>query len=280
MTSDSYLPFSQRTGLAPIPPQLKLGEVSPELRRLLFYFFDLEWQRESNSTYSYRVFDAGWLRVASDLHVLHFNLDASSFNSEASFTHAKIRQFIKQAPIGPLFDLVEFFASHRGCSDEFKRELASAFVMSRAAYRIFDNQYIVAIGTDEQAAAVERAITDAEAKNATAARKQLIAAGVALRNGDWSGCVRESIHAVEAMAVRLAPEKNTLGAALAVLDRQGHIHGSLRAAFDKLYGYSSNEEGVRHALVFGDEPKVDETDALFMLGACASFVSYLLARSE
>jgi hypothetical protein len=35
---------------------------------------------------------------------------------------------------------------------------------------------------------------------------------------------------------------------------------------------------VRHALVFGDEAQVDEADALFMLGACASFVSYLLTR--
>jgi hypothetical protein len=45
-----------------------------------------------------------------------------------------------------------------------------------------------------------------------------------------------------------------------------------------LYGYSSDEEGVRHALVFKEEAQVDEADALFMLGACASFVSYLLAR--
>ena len=35
MASDPkpYVPFSQRTGLEPIPPQLKLGEVSAELRR-------------------------------------------------------------------------------------------------------------------------------------------------------------------------------------------------------------------------------------------------------
>jgi hypothetical protein len=54
--------------------------------------------------------------------------------------------------------------------------------------------------------------------------------------------------------------------------------GSLKAAFGSLYGYSSDEEGVRHALVFSNETQVDEADALFMLGACASFVSYLLAR--
>jgi hypothetical protein len=81
------------------------------------------------------------------------------------------------------------------------------------------------------------------------------------------------------MAVRLAPGTDTLGAALKVLEHRGRLHGGLKAAFGSLYGYSSNEEGVRHALVFGDEAQVDEADALFVLGACASFVSYILARS-
>jgi hypothetical protein len=189
-----------------------------------------------------------------------------------------MQEFIQQAKVGPLFDLVEFFVRHVGCSDEFKRELAGAFVTAHAAYRVFDNQYIAAIGTEEQAAAFERAIADTGANNATAARKQLITAGVALRNADWAGCVRESIHAVEAMAVRLAPETDTLSAALKQLEIRGHLHGGLKAAFSSLYGYSSDEGGVRHALVFGNEAQVDEADALFMLGACASFVSYLLAR--
>lgn len=74
--------------------------------------------------------------------------------------------------------------------------------------------------------------------------------------------------------MRLAPATKTLG----VLEQHGHLHGGLKAAFSKLYGYSSDEEGVRHALVFGNEAQVDEANALFMLGACASFVSYLLAR--
>ncbi len=202
----------------------------------------------------------------------------NKFDYGAYENEKRLNDFIQRANIGGLFNLVEFFVRHPGCSGELKGELADAFVTARAAYRVFDNKYIAAIGTEEQAAAFERAIADAEAKNATAARKQLIAAGVALRNSDWPGSVRESIHAVEAIAVRLAPGTDTLGAALKVLEQRGHLHGSLKAAFGSLYGYSSDEEGVRHALVFGDEAQVDEADALFMLGACASFVSYLLAR--
>jgi hypothetical protein len=77
------------------------------------------------------------------------------------------------------------------------------------------------------------------------------------------------------MSLRFAPGTTTLGPALAALEKQGHLHGGLKAAFSSLYGYSSDEEGIRHALVFKEEAQVDEADALFMLGACAS---YLLAR--
>lgn len=276
--SDPYVPFSQRTGIDPIPPQLKLGEVSAELRRLLYYYISLEVDRESYTPYNSAIFNEKWKRFAVDLHVLFFRQPVDKFAHSAYDNKQHYKSFIYQAKIGPLFDLVEFFIRHRICSEELKRELAGAFVTARAAYRVFDNKHIAAIGTEEQAVAFERAIADAEAKDATAARKQLIAAGVALRNADWAGSVRESIHAVEAMAVRLAPGTDTLGAALKALERNGHLHGGLKAAFDKLYGYSSDEKGVRHALVFSDEAKVDEADALFMLGACASFVSYLLTR--
>jgi hypothetical protein len=280
MASDSkpYIPFSQRTGLEPIPPQLKLGDVSAELRRLLYYYISLEIDRESYAPYSSAIFREKWRRVAMDLHVLFFKQPPDKFNYGAYENQQSLNVFIQRANIGQLFNLVEFFIRHPNCSDELKHDLAESFVVARAAYRVFDNEYIAAIGTCEQAEAFERAIADAKVNNANAARKQLIAAGLALRNSDWAGSVRESIHAVEAMAVRLAPGTETLGSALKVLEQRGHLHGSLKAAFGSLYGYSCDEEGVRHALVFGEEAQVDEADALFMLGACASFVSYLLAR--
>jgi hypothetical protein len=262
-----------------MPPQLRLGEVSPELRRLLDYYISLEIDRESYVPYSSAIFTDEWRRVATDLHVLFFKQPPDKFDYSAYQTKQRLSLFIQRANIGALFDLVEFFVRHPICSDELKRELAGAFATARAAYRVLDNKYIAAIGTEEQAAAFERAIADTEAMHATAARKQLVAAAVALRQSDWASSVRESIHAVEAMAVRLAPGTDTLGAALKVLEQRGHLHGGLKAAFGSLYGYSSDQEGVRHALVFSDEVQVDEADALFMLGACASFVSYLAARS-
>ena len=271
-----YVPFSQRTGIEPIPPQLKLGEVSDELRRLIKYYFMLEFDRETISRSNGRFFSTGWRRLAMDFHVKFLKQDPSDFNNYADFFEDMTGAIIKNWDYHRLFDFVEFFLNHANCSKELKNDLSEAFSVARAAYRIVGSQ-IIAIGTDEQAAAFSRALVELEDDH-RAARTHLIAAGAALRNSDWAGSIRESIHAVESMACRLAPGKDTLGPALAAIEKRGHLHGGLKAAFSSLYGYTSDEEGVRHSLVFNNEAQVDEADALFMLGACASFVSYLTAR--
>lgn len=277
-SNQPYTPFSQRTGLEKTPPQLKLGEVSAEFRRLVEYYIGLEIDRESRSGFDGAYLDDPWQRVAMDLHVIFFKQAPSTYNNGSYALKRDLGSFIQRETVGKLFDLLEFFVRHPLCSDELKGELVGVFVTARSAYRIVDRQ-IVAIGTDEQSAAFSRAVADAETSGNAAARTHLIASAKALRDADWAGSVRESTHAVEAMALRLAPGTSTLGPALIALERRGHLHGSLKAAFGALYGYSSDEEGVRHALVFKQEAQVDEADALFMLGACASFVSYLIMRT-
>lgn len=64
-----YIPFSQRTRLTPIPPQLKLGEVSDELRRLIEYSIILEITRAVRSGYGSIILRSEWGRVGTDLHV-------------------------------------------------------------------------------------------------------------------------------------------------------------------------------------------------------------------
>jgi hypothetical protein len=276
-TEDPYIPFSQRTGLKSVPPQLKLGEISSELRQFFEYYLKLEWDRETATGYnSYYYYDK-WERVAQDFHVKFLKKSISSYRSDPRAMLQEMQKITREADIGFLFDALEFFVRHPICSAELKGDIAEAFVEARAAYRVID-QKIVAIGSEEQAEAFEGAISATEKIGAIAARTHLVSAGNALRDGDWAASVRESIHAVEAMAILLAPSKGTLGAALAVLEKDGRLHGGLKAAFSALYGYTSDEEGVRHALVFQNEAHVDEADALFMLGACSSFVNYLVSR--
>lgn len=279
-TDDERLTFSQRNGLEAIPPQLKLGELPVRLRNLLHYPVQLDFDECVHGSYSGTWLGDPWKTILRDFWVRHLGRNVAEFSAGASVNRERLGDLFSQGPLGSIFDFLEFVLQHRSTSRELKTEIARAFIDGRAAYRVVQEKYIVAVGTSEQADAIEKAVDAAVTMGADGAAAHLINAGSELRRGNWAASVRESIHAVESLAVALAPGKDTLGDALAVLEKHGHLHGSLKSAFGKLYGYASDEEGVRHALVFSDEAKVDEADALFMLGACASFASYLIARGR
>ena len=89
---------------------------------------------------------------------------------------------------------------------------------------------------------------------------------------------KNSISAVEA-AVRIISEnsKAELGDALKIMDASKPIHGAFKQALLKLYGYTSDEGGIRHSLL--KSTNIDESDARFMLVTCSAFVNYFISRS-
>src|SRR6266567_3196072 len=75
-------------------------------------------------------------------------------------------------------------------------------------------------------------------------------------------------------------QKATLGDALRQLENKlgGGIHPALRNAFNSLYGYTSDAQGIRHALL--GESNLDVEDAKFMLISCSAFIDYLFAKAR
>lgn len=101
------------------------------------------------------------------------------------------------------------------------------------------------------------------------------------KNPDYRNSIKESISAVEAICKIITKEpKTTLGKALDMIDGKSKLtlHVSLRDAFQPLYAYTSDAEGIRHALM--DDPTLGSEDAKFMLVSCSAFVSYLVTKSS
>ena len=71
--------------------------------------------------------------------------------------------------------------------------------------------------------------------------------------------------------------KITLGAGLKILGLDS-VHQSLKEAWLKMYGWTSDESGIRHSLTTGADPGF--AAARYMLVACSAFVNYLIARSD
>ena len=92
---------------------------------------------------------------------------------------------------------------------------------------------------------------------------------------DYANSIKESISAVERMCSIIIGAPTTLGDALKKLESNGVvIHPALKGAFSKLYGYTSDASGIRHAGELGGADSTFE-EAKFMLVSCCAFVNYL-----
>ena len=100
------------------------------------------------------------------------------------------------------------------------------------------------------------------------------------KNPEYENSIKESISAVEAMCCIITGMNGgttTLGAAIKKLENHGIvIHAALRDAFSKMYGYTSDSNGIRHGGI--DFKNAPAEDAKYMLVSCSAFVNYLLEK--
>jgi hypothetical protein len=221
-----------------------------------------------------------WRDIAYDFHVLRRFRPADEFeNSHSNFTYF-LKEIVFQRSYTDVFGTVQWILRHNKVPDDLHEGVGNALQASRAAYRVFDRDTIVPTGSDAEAETFRQAFANVSASEFRGARAHLREAGSKLTAGDFPGSIRESIHAVEAIARTLEPGANTLDPALKKLQSSARNHPALGRGFGNLYGFTSDEKGIRHPLL--DEPAaaVDETDALYMLGSCAAFVSYLINKAR
>lgn len=152
------------------------------------------------------------------------------------------------------------------------------FEKEYVGYRFVDGQ-IVAITDEQEIGEIEEACRNPY----EGCRSHLKKAVVILAdrdNKDYKNCIKESICAVESICQIITKnDKATLGQALKSLKDSGlKIHSALESAFSKLYGYTSDEGGIRHCEGMF-ESDVSFEEAKFMLVSCSAFVNYLIAES-
>ena len=97
---------------------------------------------------------------------------------------------------------------------------------------------------------------------------------------DYRNSITVALSAVESIGNLIADVTGeSLGAVLPQLSKQLglQLHGALRKALGSLYGWTSDEGGVRHALL--EESDLTQEDARFMLIVCSAFVNYLKTKT-
>lgn len=188
-----------------------------------------------------------------------------------------------------VYDFVEFVAEwyekSRSYPKERKAQIQAVFnrilETELSGYRFIQGE-LAPISNPAEVSEIEGALSTT-ARHGLAGAHAHISTAIQLLakrpDPDYRNSVKESISAVEAIAKQLgSPDSQGLAGALNELSKKVSLHGGFRAGLLSLYGYTSDEGGIRHAML--EEPNVGYDEAKYMIVACSAFVNYLAAKAN
>ena len=147
-----------------------------------------------------------------------------------------------------------------------------------SAYRILDKK-VIPITNKSELLTVEEAI-NIDYDSVKIHLDKALGLFANRRKPDYENSIKESISAVEAMCciiTGLTGKNATLGNTLKKLkENDVHIHQAMEKAFLSLYGYTSDENGIRHGGI--DFTNAPSEDAKYMLISCSAFINYLIQK--
>jgi hypothetical protein len=211
----------------------------------------------------------------------YFRIPTDTLPRRWENVYGEIRKYFFECLWNEVYDLIEFIGNvyrNEFVNAEFQEHCNRVLERELSAYRFVGGK-ISQITSQEEIATIEEAIqAPAGLGPASIHIGRALDFLVDRKAPDYRNSIKESISAVEAACKLLTREpKADLQYALKELGKKIDLHPALEQAFLKMYAYTSDEEGIRHALL--DEPDLTFDDAKFMLVSCCAFVNYLKAKS-
>lgn len=270
--------FSERIGAAEIPCIIQLDTMSVALRNSIWnLIFSLIDNRPG-----------GWYAVADFSAQFFFKLPVDEIPPYDNPRRDWIKKQLFNRKWYEVYDYAEFIADNYEQlikPSNVNRKVIqsmfnSVFIEERSGYRFLAGE-LVPISASEEVAAIESAL-------ATTSKTGLLGAHVHISTAlqllakkpepDYRNSIKESISAVEALAKQLGTTSSQgLAGALTELGKKMPIHKGLRSGLLSLYGYTSDEGGIRHAML--EEPDLGYDEAKYMAVVCSAFVNFLAAKA-
>jgi hypothetical protein len=280
--------FSERYGHVPVRSVLQIDDVDEALRNRLWnficsQFFPTVPPFKGVST-DFLPSQSDALQIFRNLWHNYFKLRTDSIGTSYFDAVGKLREHFFGCVWYEVYDLLEFLADSvavpvQGRKLQFIDPVNEILKAEVAGYR-FVSGHIIQITSEEEIAEIERAIAVPDSlKSVREHLKQSLVLLSSRKSPDYRNSIKESISAIESLSKIVAGlPKATLGPALSAVEKKTALHPVLKEAFQKLYGYTSDAQGIRHALM--DEPNLDVEDAKFMLVSCSAFVNYLVVKAQ
>ena len=281
MTEES-MPFSKRYGHAPTTKGIQANYIDADLRNGLWnalmrhYFEPLNYFSQSKYRENYPLKE-----LIGRLWENYYKRPLDEIPDESK----EIFNFIKEAYYNAnwqrVYDLLEFVTNnyrYPETNEEFCKYCNKILEREFAAYR-FVGEKILQNTSEREIKEIEKALENPLSSVQTHL-KTSVAHLSNREHPDYRNSIKEAISAVEALCQKITGAKVTLGDALGTIEKNSGIKIPIpmRAAFEKLYGYTNTSQGIRHALT--DIPDLQWEDAMFMLVSCSAFVNYLTAKAD
>lgn len=288
--------FSQRKGFKPVKTILQIESIDNDLMNrlwnitleLFFYKFD------DQKPYTLPQTDRGEICRLIWKDFFNYPVDTAPKYKGSIIIYsdgfiAILREwFYEKAYWFEIFDFIEFLcrleidyimSGASNVQQKFIIECNAALKKEVAGYRIINNT-ITQITSDEEIQAIEEAtFQNGKLKLVSLHLKTALDLLADKKNPDYRNSIKESISAVESIAKIISGNpKDSLAGALDKIRAKIKIHESLERAFKQIYGYTSDADGIRHALKEGSD--CDFEDAKYMLVSCSAFINYLISKSE
>ncbi len=288
------LTFSQREGKAPLPESLQAGELNKKFKLKVWEVIETH---INNCTATFpdeiyfcaKEFDENvdgifWKEFLSSyykdvLEIPHDEIDMIEVYEIKKW----VKEIIFEKESHEVLTLLECMLRFPDIPKDLSDDIESTFEFPLYFIDRSDEIPTVIPSTSEEAKeSVKKSLDNINQLELTGAKSHLRKAAQELNAGNLSDSMRESIHAVASAAQQIdSGTSNDLGPALDSLEKQRILkHPALKEAFKKLYGYTSDEKGVRKALVYKKNADVGIDEAMFLYGACVMFVDYLASKQR
>ena len=276
--------FSERLGFKPIRETIQIESMDEGLRNslwsslILFYWKTIRGYNDALTTFYYLSRSPHLESLCERLWLAYFKNPLDTLSNDWEKVLPQLRSHFFESEWFEVYDFIEFVAlnyPNDSVNDKFINDCNKILERELAGYRFIKKQ-ITPIITDTEISAIEEALsTKFEPVNIHINRSlQLLSDR---HNPDFRNSIKEAISAVEALSKVIAGnDKATLGSTLKELEKKNKIHPAMREAFKKLYGYTSDSDGIRHALL--EEDRLNFDQAKFMLVACSAFINFVISQ--
>lgn len=270
--------FSERYGYQPVRGIVQVDSVDEALRNCLWSVLDVHiWDKVQRPVYG-SLFECN-----PEIEILckriwfsYFKLPLDTLKNDWRFIYEKLRAYYFGCEWFEVYDFVEFTAGNYpfgdnesfigACNVTLKREIS--------AYRFVDGK-VTRITNEEEISAIEDATKICKEPVQIHLRRALELLADR-KKPDYRNSMKESISSVESLVQDVLGVRGTLGDLTKKLESNVGIHPALGKAFNNLYGFTSDEEGIRHSIL--ESPNVDFDDAKFLLVVCSAFVNFVAAK--